>query len=100
MATPITANLGFSDSASFVSVNNGVTPAFLLANGFPANSVPAAAQLTPGYGAVPVGTKPTTAVTYYQQTGRNTGYLEQYNMNIQKQLSNSVVVEEGRLGTM
>jgi hypothetical protein len=99
MATPITANLGFSDSASFVSPNNGVTPAFLLADGFPANSVPFASQLTPGYGAVPVGQKPTTAVTYYQQTGRNTGYLEQYNLNIQKQLSNSVLVEVGGLGT-
>ncbi len=99
MATPITANLGFSDSASFVSPNNGVTAPFLLANGFPENSVPTAAQLTPGYGAVPVGTKPTTAVTYYQQTGRNTGYLEQFNYNIQKQLSNSVLLEAGALGT-
>ena len=34
-----------------------------------------------------VGAKPTTAVTYYQQTGRKTGYLEQYNFNVQKQLS-------------
>jgi hypothetical protein len=100
MATPITANLGFSDSASFVSPNNGVTPAFLLAQGFPANGVPTASQLTPGYGAVPVGQKPATAVTFYQQTGRNTGYLEQYNFNIQKQLSNSVLVEVGGLGTM
>ena len=100
MATPITANLGFSDSASFVSPNNGTTAAFLLADGFPANSVPTAAQLTPGYGAVPVGKKPTTGVTFYQQTGRNTGYLEQYNFNIQKQLSNSVLVEVGGLGTM
>jgi hypothetical protein len=99
MATPITANLGFSDSASFVSPNNGITPAFLLSDGFPANSVPSASQLTPGYGAVPVGHKPTTAVTYYQQTGRKTGYLEQYNFNVQKQLSNSVLVEVGGLGT-
>jgi len=66
---------------------------------YPANCVPSAAQLTPGYGAVPVGKKPTTAVTYYQQTGRNTGYLEQYNYNIQKQLSNSVLVEGGALAT-
>ncbi len=99
MATPITANLGFSKSATFVSPDNGVTAPFLLSQGFPLVTVPAEAQLTPGYGAVALGNRPITAPTFYQPTNRGTGYLEQFNFNIQKQLANSVLLEIGALGT-
>ena len=62
-ATPIVANLGFSTQGSFVSPDNGVTDAFILSDGLPPSSSPTTNQLTPSYGAVPVGTKPTTSVT-------------------------------------
>ena len=34
-ATPIVANTGFSTQGSFVSPDNGITPAFILASGLP-----------------------------------------------------------------
>ena len=99
MATPITANLGFSKTASFVSPDNGLTAPFVLSQGFPVVTLPTDSQLTAGYGAVPLGTKPITAPTFYQPSKRGTGYLEQYNFNVQKQLSSSVLLEVGALAT-
>jgi hypothetical protein len=61
-AIPIVANTGFSTQASYISPDNGVTPAFVLGNGFPGAATPAVSQLTPGFGAVPVGSRPTTTI--------------------------------------
>jgi hypothetical protein len=97
-ATPIVANTGFSTQGSFVSPDNGITPAFILANGMPPVSAPTVAQLTPGYGAVAVGQKPTTSVAFFQPN-RNTGYLYQANLDIQRQLKGNILVDLGYLGT-
>jgi len=97
-ATPIVTNLGFSTQGSFVSPNNGVTPAFLLDQGLPAVSSPTVAQLTPGYGAVPVGTKPTTAVTFFNPN-RSNGYLYQSSLDIQRQFAGNLMLDIGYLGT-
>jgi hypothetical protein len=97
-ATPIVANLGFSTQGSFVSPDNGVTPAFILANGMPAVSSPTVAQLTPGYGAVPVGTKPTTAVTYFNPNREN-GYVYQASLDIQREFAGNFLLDIGYLGT-
>ena len=45
-------------------------------------SSPTTAQLTPGYGAVPVGQTPTTSVTFFQPN-RQTGFLYQTSLDIQ-----------------
>ena len=97
-ATPIVANTGFSTQGSFISPNNGVTPAFLLANGMPPVSSPTTADLTPGYGAVPVGTKPTTAVAFFNPN-RDNGYLYQASLDIQRQFGNNLMLDIGYLGT-
>jgi hypothetical protein len=97
-ATPIVANTGFSTQGSFVSPDNGITPAFILANGMPPVSSPTVADLTPGYGAVAVGQKPTTSVAYFQPN-RNTGYLYQANLDIQRQLKGNILLDIGYLGT-
>ena len=97
-ATPIVANTGFSTQGTFVSPDNGITPAFILANGMPPVSAPTAADLTAGYGAVPLGKKPTTSVAYFQPN-RNTGYLYQANLDIQRQLKGNILLEIGYLGT-
>jgi outer membrane receptor protein involved in Fe transport len=97
-ATPIVANTGFSTQGTFVSPDNGITPAFILANGMPPVSAPTVADLTAGYGAVPVGQKPTTSVAYFQPN-RNTGYLYQANLDIQRQLKGNILLEIGYLGT-
>jgi hypothetical protein len=97
-ATPIVANTGFSTQGTFVSPNNGLTPAFLLADGLPPVSSPTTAQLTPGYGAVPVGTKPTTAVAFFNPN-RSNGYLYQGSLDIQRQIGSSMMLDIGYLGT-
>lgn len=97
-ATPIVANTGFSTQGSFVSPDNGLTPAFLLSSGLPAVSSPTEANLTPGYGAVPVGQKPTTAVAYFNPDRVN-GYLYQTSLDIQRQFAGNLVVDIGYLGT-
>jgi len=97
-AAPVILYTGFDTQGTFVSSNNGKTPAFILANGFPALTYPSAASLTPGYGAVPVGQAPTTAVTYFQQN-RSTGYLYQYSLDIQRQIGRDLLLDVGYLGT-
>ena len=97
-ATPIVANIGFSTQGSFVSPDNGITDAFILATGLPAVSSPTTAQLTPSYGAVPVGKKPTTSVSYFNP-GRENGYLYQASLDLQRQFAHGLLVDIGYLGT-
>lgn len=97
-ATPIVANTGFSTQGSFVSPDNGITPTFLLAGGLPPVLSPTTADLTPGFGAVPIGKSPTTSVAYFNPN-RSVGYLYQGNLNIQKQLPGNVLIDVGYLGT-
>src|SRR5215207_7467511 len=56
-----TAALGFSTSASWVVAQATTQSAFLLKDGVPAYTRP---PLTPAFGAVPVGARPTTAVSF------------------------------------
>jgi hypothetical protein len=97
-ATPIVANTGFSLQGNFVSPDNGLTPAFILAGGLPAVISPTTAELTPAFGAVAVGQKPTTSVAYFNPN-RSTGYLYQGNLDIQHQFRGNLVVDVGYLGT-
>jgi outer membrane receptor protein involved in Fe transport len=97
-ATPIVANTGFSLQGNFVSPDNGLTPAFLLAGGLPAVVSPTTADLTPAFGAVAIGQKPTTSVAYFNPN-RSTGYLYQANLDIQHQFRGNLLLEAGYLGT-
>jgi len=97
-AAPIVADTGFSTQGTFVSPDNGVTPAFILASGMPPVSSPTTAQLTPGYGAVPVGAKPTTAVTFFNQNREN-GYIYQASLDLQKEFRGNLLLDIGYLGT-
>ena len=97
-ATPIVASTGFSTQGNFVSPDNGMTDAFILANGLPPVLSPTPAQLTAGYGAVPIRNKPTTSVSYFNPD-RATGYLYQASLDIQHQFAGSLLVDIGYLGT-
>jgi hypothetical protein len=97
-AAPVILYTGYDTQGTFVSSNNGKTPAFILANGFPALTYPSTANLTPGYGAVPVGQTPTTAVTFFDQN-RKTGYLYQASLDIQRQIGRNLMLDIGYLGT-
>jgi hypothetical protein len=99
-ATPTVSQVGFTTNGSFVSPDNGLTPAVLLKNGLPSISLPTEAQRTAGFGAVPVGASPTTAIDFFEPTGRKVGYFEQFNFNIQRSLRKDTVLEVGYLNNM
>ncbi len=87
---PASANLGFSTNLALTTPDNGITPVFILKNGPPALS--SSTALTPSYGAVPYGATPNTAVTYFDPS-RVSGYSQQSNLNVQYQISGSMIVE-------
>lgn len=99
LATVINATNGFAFSGSFVSPDNGLTPAFRLRNGMPAIESPSERDLRPGFGAVPRGASPQNTIEFFQPGPRATSYLMSINFNVQRQLPARVVVELGYLGT-
>ena len=90
------AALGFSTSASFVVSQATTQSAFRLRDGFPAYSRP---PLTPGFGAVPVGSRPNTAVSFFDpHQVAPTSY--QLNLDLQHELTRGTVVEIGYVGNI
>ncbi|MEO7142536.1 MAG: carboxypeptidase regulatory-like domain-containing protein [Bryobacteraceae bacterium] len=89
--------LGFSQSATLNTPDNGITAPFYLRNGVPVQ--PTAPTLSPSFGAVPLGQTPNTAVTFFDPT-RTTGYSQQFNLGVQRQLPGSMVVEITGLGNL
>ena len=85
------AALGFSTSASFVVSQATTQSAFVLRNGLPAYARPA---LTSAYGAVPVGTRPTTSVAFFDpRQVAPTSY--QANLDLQHEVSAGLLLETG-----
>jgi hypothetical protein len=102
-ATPIVAYTGFAKQISLSSPNAGTgAPAFLLKNngtdGTGTAAAPSKDQLTPAYGAVPIGQKVVQAPQFFQRD-RVTGYLYQASLNIEQQLGNQLLLTLGYLGT-
>ena len=93
-----TANaLGFSLQANLTTPDNGITAPFYLRNGVPAQA--SAPVLDDSFGAVRVGQNPNTAVTFFDRS-RATGYSEQFNLGLQRQLPGLLVVEVSVLGNL
>ncbi len=90
------ASLGFSTSASY-RVSQPINQiAFQLSGGFPAFARPA---LNAGFGAVPLGQKPTTAVAFFKPDQvAPTSY--QMNVNLQHELISGMAVEMGYVGNI
>jgi hypothetical protein len=86
------AALGFSTNLSVASTQLGIVPALVLANGFPPLTRTPPDQLGPGFGAVPVGSAPNTAVTFFERN-RPTPLSWQYNFDVQRELGSNFVVE-------
>jgi hypothetical protein len=90
------ASLGFSTSASYTVAQAETQSALELRNGFP----PAARQpLTPAFGAVPLGQKPNTAVSYFNPA-QVAPSSYQYNFGIQRALGRDLLVEVGYIGNI
>jgi hypothetical protein len=90
-STVNSASLGYEQSATINSPDNGITAPFFLRNGVP-NVALTSPVLDDSFGAVKVGQQPTTAVTFYDRN-RPTGYAMQYNLGVQRQLSGHMVLE-------
>src|SRR5262249_4453843 len=69
----------------------------LMRDGFPTYTRPSID--TPGFGAVKVGDRPTTAVQFYDRH-RPSPVSYQYNLDIQKILTGNVLVETGYMGNV
>ncbi len=95
---PNSASLGFENSASINTQDNGLTSPFLLRDGVPTVSLGGAAR-NDSFGAVRVGQAATTAVTYFE-LNRRTGYSQQLNLNIQHELPGQITFEAGYLGNL
>src|SRR5579872_57316 len=94
---PNVAALGFSTSATLNSPDNGINAPFYLRNGVPVS--PAAPVLNDSFGAVPLGINPNTAVTYFDPN-RATGYSQQFNLNVQREIRGGVLLEVTGLGNL
>ena len=92
------AALGFSTNCSIAATQPGLNDAMVLSAGFPTSTCPAR-QLTPGFGAVPLGSAPNTAVTFFERS-RPTPISYQYNFNIQQELANNLLLEIGYLANL
>jgi len=95
---PNAVALGFSQSININTPDNGITAPFYLRNGVP-NVTATRPPLNDSFGAVAVGQNPNTAVTFFE-TNRATGYSEQFNFGVQRQLTNSVVLEVSGIGNL
>jgi hypothetical protein len=95
---PSSASLGFERSAALNSPDNGVTPAFYLREGVRGVQLTTPA-LDTSFGAVPVGGRATTNVTFYEMN-RRTGYAQHFNFGIQRELPGNLLVEVTYLGNL
>jgi Carboxypeptidase regulatory-like domain len=90
------AALGFSTSASYVVSQAEYQSVMRLRDGFPAVSRP---PLTPAFGAVALGQKPNTSVSYFNP-GQVAPTSYQYNLNIQREVAPGLLVEVGYIGNV
>lgn len=95
---PSSASLGFERSASLQTPDSGITAPFFLRDGVPALSE-AAVVRDATFGAVRAGQSPNTAVTFYERD-RATGYAQQFNLGVQRELRGRFVVELTYLGNL
>ncbi|HZT28941.1 MAG TPA: carboxypeptidase regulatory-like domain-containing protein [Bryobacteraceae bacterium] len=91
------APLGFSDNLSLVAPSPDTTAALTLRNGFPLYVRPP--LTTPGFGAVPYGAKPNTAVTFFDRN-RPTPTSYQVNLDVQDEVLSGLVLEAGYIGNV
>lgn len=88
---PNSASLGYERSAALNSPDNGITAPFYMRNGVPGSDL-RLPELNDSFGAVRVGQNATTAVTFYE-TNRRTGYAQQFNFGLQRELPAGSLVE-------
>lgn len=93
------AALGFSTQVNLSATQPGFNSALRLRDGFPTISRTPVDQLGAGFGAVPAGRAPTTAVAFFERN-RPTPTSIQYNLNVQHELRQNLLVEVGYLANL
>ncbi len=91
------AAVGFGESLVIPTGDDGTPIPFRLSDPIPV--VTTTNTLDDRYGAVPVGTQPFTSVSFYERQ-RRTGYSQQLNFRVQRELPGSMAVEAGYLGNL
>lgn len=89
-----TASAGFETSGDFTSPDNGITPAFLVREGFPATTP---LVLDAGFGAVVPG-QPVRFAPTFIGLDRDLGYSQQWNLSVQQEFAGNIVAELAYLG--
>ena len=95
---PASASLGYENSLTLNSPDNGITAPFFLRNGVPGFSL-VPPPLNDNFGAVRTGQNPNTAVTFYE-ANRATGYAQQFNLSAQREIGRGTIVEVSYLGNL
>jgi hypothetical protein len=90
------ASLGFSTSASYSVAQAETQSSLQLRNGFPATTRQA---LTAGFGAVPVGQKVNTSVSFFNPN-QVAPISYQYNLGIQREFGRNLLVEAGYIANV
>lgn len=91
-----TASLGFERQAQLLLQDNNLGVPYTMAGGIPAPPRDRR-PLNDSYGAVPLGSQATTAVTYLEPN-RRTGYSQNVTARIQHELPGQMAVEYGYIG--
>jgi hypothetical protein len=91
-----TASLGFSTTSSLVVPQADLQSVFSLRDGFPTVIRP---ERNAAFGAVPAGQRPNTAVSFFNPK-QVAPVSYQYNLNIQREVSDNVLVEVGYIGNI
>ncbi len=86
----------FTDTRTFQSTNNGLTPALVLRDGVP---TPPVEERGPGFGAVRPGQTPRLAPEFMSPDHQNT-YAHHVSFNIQHQLFGSTLLEAGYMSNL
>jgi len=86
----------FTDTRTFQSTNNGLTPALVLRDGVP---TPPVEERGPGFGAVRPGQTPRLAPEFMSQDHKNV-YAHHVSFNIQHQLFGSTLLEAGYMSNL
>ena len=90
------AAIGFSTDLRIAATQAGIDSAMRLRDGFP---IVPRTEIGPGFGAVPVGAKTTTAVSFFERE-RAMPMSLQYNFNIQHELRENLMVEVGYISNL
>jgi hypothetical protein len=77
-----------------VASQDQLSPAYTLADGFPQSAIVLPPNLNPGLG---VGTA--LPVNYWSKTADRPLYMQQWNVNVQRQISANVAIDVGYVGT-